>query len=238
MKTFSQTAPCMIHIADKPVVDPGAKSLHQAWMQCREFAGLSDDEVHYGLVSALHVLWKSCRSGVPAAPADAAEAAFLLASIEWSDGDIINLEPIDILYLMEFHRLYKPGKPSSAVRMNWPSASIPSMLRDQFADKDVRLSLPFLLPGGTRTTVNVRVLPGQPRSQRLDDDAFTHEEAAAFSRHKAVFLFYYPKDKFQGLLLPPLEDFAEEIPQILSYYLDYGAISAVRLFEKQFPGGP
>ena len=86
-----------------------------------EFAGLSDDEVHYGLVSALHVLWKPCRSGVPPAPADAAEAALLLASIESSDGDIINLEPIDILYLMEFHRLYKPGKPSSAVRLEWPS---------------------------------------------------------------------------------------------------------------------
>ena len=50
----STNVPCMVHIAGKPAIDPAAKTLHQAWLQCNEFAGLSDGEVEFGLVSALH----------------------------------------------------------------------------------------------------------------------------------------------------------------------------------------
>lgn len=32
INTFSQNAPCMIHISRKPIVDLGAKTLHQAWI--------------------------------------------------------------------------------------------------------------------------------------------------------------------------------------------------------------
>lgn len=107
----------MVHIAGKPAIDPAAKSLHQAWLQCREFAGLSDDEVEFGLVFALHSTWKSCLSAITPTSAEAAETSLTIACAEAASGDIITLEPVDALYTLEFYRLFKPNTSSTVVRL-------------------------------------------------------------------------------------------------------------------------
>ena len=125
---------CMTHIAGKPVIEPGAKTLHQSWIRCCRFSGLTEDEVHHMLVHSLHHLWRSCRASVTASIPAAVETALLLATSDTDDGDI-RLEPLDLLYSFEFYRLYKSNRLSSAVRLEWPSAAVPSILRDQMADK-------------------------------------------------------------------------------------------------------
>ena len=237
IKTFSNV-PCMVHIAGKPAIDPGAKFLHQAWLQGSEFAGLTEDEVYHGIISALHHTWRSCLTAITPTSAEEAEAALLVACAEADDATVITLEPVDALYALEFYRLHKPSKSSTAVRLEWPSAAIPSILRDSLADKSARLSIPFFLPGGTRLNVPLRALPGPPGSKRLDETLQTNAEAAEFSRHSVTLQFFYPKEKFMGFLLPPLADFAAVLTQIFNYHLDRGALSALRLFEQHLPGVP
>ena len=130
-----------------------------------------------------------------------AETSLTIAFAEAANGDIITLEPVDTLYVFEFYRLFKPNKSSTAIRLEWPSASMPSTLRDLLADKSARLAVPFYLPGGTRINLLLRALPGPPGSQRLDATLQTNAEAAEFARHKVLLHFLYSKDKFHGFIM-------------------------------------
>ena len=234
----STNVPCMVHIAGKPAPDPAAKTLHQAWLQCSEFAGLSDDEVEFGLVSALHSTWKSCVSAITPTCAEAAETSLTIACAEAANGDAITLEPIDALYAFEFYRLFKPNKSSTAIRLEWPSATIPSILRDLLADKSARLAAPFYLPGGTRINLLLRALPGPPGSQHLDATFQTNAEAADFARHSVILQFFYSKDKFHGFIMPPLSEISQVFTLIFIHHLDRNAMSVLCLFQQHLPGVP
>ena len=83
LKVFSDV-PCMVNIAGKPATDPGTKFLHQVWLQGNEFAGLSEDEVYHGIISALHNTWRSCLSAITPTSAEEAEAALLTGSVRRS----------------------------------------------------------------------------------------------------------------------------------------------------------
>ena len=69
------------------------------------------------MVSALHFIWRSCVTTITPDSADAAETALIIACSEASEGDIITLEPVDAMFALEFYRLYKPNKASTAIRL-------------------------------------------------------------------------------------------------------------------------
>ena len=106
------------------------------------------------------------------------ETSITIACAEAADGDDVTLEPVDALYSFELYRLFKPNESSTAIRLEGPSASIPSTLRDLPAVKSARLTVPFYLHVGTRIQFLLRVLPGPRGSQRLDATLQTNAEAA------------------------------------------------------------
>jgi hypothetical protein len=186
-----------------------------------------DDEVEFGLVSALHSTWKSCLSSITPTSAEAAETSLTIACAKATDGDVITLEPFDALYTLEFYRLFKPNKSSTDVRLEWHATSIPSILRDLLADKTARLAVPFTSLGVQGLTYFYALyldLPARkastPPSKQTPRPRNSPVTASSFS-------FSTPKISFTA----PYLKFPKRS-------LDRNAPFVLRLFEQHVPGVP
>ena len=86
----------MVHIAGKPHLEKSLRSLHQVWVVCPEFAGMTDTTVLYSLQQTLHKLWASCRTTIPKDVVDYAEASLMYETVFAEEGESDNLEQMDL----------------------------------------------------------------------------------------------------------------------------------------------
>ena len=227
LMNHTKTHPCIVHIAGKPPLEKSLRSLHQVWAVCPQFASMTDTTVLYSLQQTLHKLWASCRTAIPKDVVDQAEASLLYETVYAEEGESVSLEPMDLLYVLEFYKLHKPVR-------NSPIATVPTIMREHMAERQLSMQLDLVLPGNSISSTTLRILATSPATT-LRTNALPEADLARYTRNAVVFQYAYARDDFSGLQLPPLANIAPVVDSALNYKLDRNATRVAQIFRRTYP---
>ena len=141
---------------------------------------------------------------------------------------------MDLLYVLEFYILHKPVRNSPYLRLDWPTATLPTIMREHMAERQLSLQFDLLLPGGSVSPTALRILTAAPTSL-LRSDTLPEADLARYTRNAVIFQYAFARDDFTGLQLPPLTNVAPVVANALNYKLDRNATRAAHIFRRAFP---
>ena len=251
MRTHDDRRCTVIIPSGVDTIDPDNKDLHRVFVSCENFRGLDTLQLQSLLAKSLEALYHRALSKhidpldkfeVPDDVIGAISEAVAVASAQ--EGAPATLQSAELLYFMEFSRIYKQGGPNSPyASIDWPDFQIPQTIISLLANINVRLTLPLVNDEGTLRDAHILFYDRNPAGRGLDFDD-NPADREPFMRYSVNFRCLNPPKDLASRTLPPLEDVSEALQYLLRQHATFGTdgrrqldntLSAAGVLEQWFP---
>jgi hypothetical protein len=207
------------------------KSLYKAFASSDHFRSLDDLHLRASLLQTLQFLYEDALTDAEGDLSPPDDIITILSdaldSASEQDSPTIEMSNKDLLYLLEYSKVYKIGGVSSPyVCFEWHGVQIPQSIISLLQDNS--LTVPFLTDDGDKLFDYITFYERNPAGRGLD---FTDNPAdkEPFLRYAVILQCINPITDITKRPLPPLEDIAEGIEISLQDLFIRGSASRKQL---------